>query len=189
YERLEFLGDAYLDAIAGTELYRRMKNVGEGRLTRTRATVVCEHSLAKVGSRIGIGAYFNMGNGEDHCGGRHRESIVADGVEAVIGAIFLDGGYNAASDFVLREFSDIIEDAIKGRLFTDFKTQVQEILQKDGTAPDICYVLDREEGPDHDKTFYVHLTCDGRTLGSGMGKSKKEAEQNAAKATLNGGLI
>ena len=188
-ERLEFLGDAYLDAIAGTELYRRMKNVGEGRLTRTRAAVVCEHSLAKVGGRIGIGAYFNMGNGEDHCGGRHRESIVADGVEAVIGAIFLDGGYDAASDFVLREFSDIIEDAMKGRLFTDFKTQVQEILQKDGTAPDICYVLDREEGPDHDKTFYVHLTCDGRTLGSGSGKSKKEAEQNAARATLNGGLI
>lgn len=187
-ERLEFLGDAYLDAIAGVELYRRMEKVGEGRLTKTRAAVVCEHSLAKVGNRIGIGAYFNMGKGEEHCGGRHRESIVADGMEAVIGAIVLDGGYQAASDFVLREFSDIIQEALEGRLFTDYKTQVQEILQRGGHAPHIQYVLDHEEGPDHDKTFYVHLACDGKLLGKGHGKSKKEAEQNAALAALNGGL-
>ena len=188
-ERLEFLGDAYLDAITATELYQRQKNVGEGKLTRIRATVVCEHSLAQVGKRLSIGSYLNMGKGEEHSGGRNRESIIADAMEAVIGAIFLDGGYDAVKDFVIREFSETIENALAGKLFTDYKTRVQEILQRNGTAPEILYILDAEEGPDHDKTFYVHLTCNGQDLGAGSGKSKKEAEQNAAKASLDGGYI
>ena len=188
-ERLEFLGDAYLDAITATELYERLKKVGEGKLTRIRASVVCEHSLAEIGRRLDIGRFLNMGKGEEHSGGRQRESIVADATEAVIGAIFLDGGYDAAKDFVIREFRDTIDKALAGKLFTDYKTQVQEILQQNGTAPEILYILDAEEGPDHDKTFYVHLTCNGQDLGAGSGKSKKEAEQNAAKATLDGGYI
>ncbi len=188
-ERLEFLGDAYLDAITATELYERLKKVGEGKLTRIRASVVCEHSLAEIGRRLDIGRFLNMGRGEENSGGRQRESIVADATEAVIGAIFLDGGYDAARDFVIREFRDTIDKALAGKLFTDYKTQVQEILQQNGTAPEILYILDAEEGPDHDKTFYVHLTCNGQDLGAGSGKSKKEAEQNAAKATLDGGYI
>jgi len=188
-ERLEFLGDAFLDAIAGTELYKRLSSVNEGRLTKTRALVVCEKSLAEVGTRLKIGEFLNMGNGEERCGGRHRESIVADAMEAVIGAIFLDSDYATTRDFVLREFNAIINDALAGKLFADYKTQIQEILQSAGTAPLIEYKLDREEGPDHDKTFYVHLVCDGKKLGAGIGKSKKEAEQNAAKASLEGGYI
>lgn len=183
-ERLEFLGDAFLDAIAGADLYRRLENVNEGKLTKTRALVVCEKSLAQIGNRLGIGEFLNMGNGEQRSGGRHRESIVADAMEAVIGAIYLDGGFEAVREFVLREFKSVIEDAMAGKLFTDYKTQIQEILQSKGTTPVIRYVLDREEGPDHDKTFFVHLVCDDKVLGSGKGKSKKEAEQNAARATL-----
>lgn len=188
-ERLEFLGDAFLDAITGAELYRRLSDVNEGRLTKTRALVVCEKSLAEIGNKLNIGKFLNMGNGEQRNGGRHRESIVADAMEAVIGAVFIDSDYKTTRDFVLREFAGVIDDAMAGKLFTDYKTQIQEILQSKGTVPVIKYVLDRAEGPDHDKTFYVHLVSDDKILGSGVGKSKKEAEQNAAKATIKGGYI
>ncbi len=188
-ERLEFVGDAFLDAILGEDLYLRMESDGEGPLTKTRAAVVCEQSLARVGRKLDVGRFLNMGHGEVNSGGRERQSIIADATEAVIGAIFMDGGYEAVRTFVKREFADITRDALNGALFSDYKTMVQEILQKEGVNHDIRYVLDREEGPDHDKTFFVHLACDGRALGSGMGKSKKEAEQNAAKDTIDGGLI
>lgn len=184
-ERLEFLGDAFFDAIISVELYKRLERVDEGRLTKTRALIVCEKSLAAVALRLGIGNYLNMGKGEEHSGGRNRESILADAVEAVVGAIYLDGGYEEAYRFVSREFRGTVEDALAGKLFTDYKTQVQEVLQKRGRKTTIIYQMDREEGPDHDKTFYVHLVCDGKRLGSGCGKSKKEAEQDAAKATFS----
>lgn len=184
-ERLEFLGDAFFDAIISVELYKRLERVDEGRLTKTRALIVCEKSLAAVALRLGIGNYLNMGKGEEHSGGRNRESILADAVEAVVGAIYLDGGYEEAYRFVSREFRGTVEDALAGKLFTDYKTQVQEVLQKRGRKTTITYQMDREEGPDHDKTFYVHLVCNGKRLGSGCGKSKKEAEQDAAKATFS----
>ena len=161
-----------------------MIEVNEGKLTKTRALIVCEKSLANVGMILNIGEYLNMGKGEVIAGGRYRESIVADAMEAVIGAIFTDGGYEAAKKFVVITFKKTIESAINGKLFADYKTQVQEALQKKGKTIEISYILDREEGPDHDKTFYVHLTCNDEILGSGSGKSKKEAEQNAAKETL-----
>lgn len=183
-ERLEFLGDAFFDAIISVELYRRLERVDEGKLTKTRALIVCEKSLAAVAARLEIGKYLNMGRGEEQSGGRRRESILADAVEAVVGAIFLDGGYDEAVRFVSREFASTIDDALKGKLFTDYKTQVQELLQERGKKITISYALDREEGPDHDKVFYVHLICNGRKLGAGKGKSKKEAEQNAARETL-----
>lgn len=183
-ERLEFLGDAFFDAIISVELYQRLEKVDEGKLTKTRALIVCEKSLAQVARRLDIGTYLNMGKGEDHSGGRMRESILADAVEAVVGAIYLDGGFAEAFRFVSREFKQTIEDALAGRLFTDYKTQVQEVLQKRGKKVIISYHLDKEEGPDHDKTFYVHLTCNGKVLGRGVGKSKKEAEQNAARETF-----
>ena len=106
-------------------------------------------------------------------------------MEAVVGAIYLDGGFEEAFRFVSREFAKTIEDALAGRIFTDYKTQVQEVLQKRGKKIIISYHLDREEGPDHDKTFYVHLSCNGKVLGRGSGKSKKEAEQNAARETFH----
>lgn len=187
-ERLEFLGDAFFDAIISVELYNRLTQVDEGKLTKTRALIVCEKSLAQIARRLGIGDYLNMGKGEELSGGRHRESILADAVEAVIGAIYIDSGYEEAARFVSREFADTIDNAVAGKLFTDYKTQVQEALQKRGRKTVISYHLDKETGPDHDKTFYVHLVCNGKTLGSGSGKSKKEAEQKAAKATLEGGM-
>lgn len=183
-ERLEFLGDAFFDAIISVELYKLLEKVDDGKLTKTRALIVCEKSLAQVARRLDIGAYLNMGKGEEHSGGRQRESILADAVEAVVGAIYLDGGFEEVFRFVSREFAQTIEDALAGRLFTDYKTQVQEVLQKRGKKVIISYHLDKEEGPDHDKTFYVHLTCNGRVLGCGSGKSKKEAEQNAARETF-----
>ena len=188
-ERLEFLGDAFFDAVISVELYKRLEKVDEGKLTKTRALIVCEKSLASVAAGLNIGAYLNMGKGEDQSGGRHRESILADAMEAIIGAIYLDGGYDAMVAFVSRAFSQTIEDALAGKLTNDYKTQVQEVLQKRGQKTDIRYVIDREEGPDHNKTFYVHLVCNGQTLGKGSGKSKKEAEQNAAKDTLEGRKI
>lgn len=187
-ERLEFLGDAFFDAIISVELYKRLEKVDEGKLTKTRALIVCEKSLAHVAANLNIGQYLNLGKGENNAGGRKRESILADAVEAVIGAIFLDGGYSEAVRFVSREFRKTIEDALAGKLFADYKTQVQERLQKRGQKTVITYKMDREEGPDHDKTFYVHLVCNGKTLGSGCGKSKKEAEQNAARAAIEGGI-
>lgn len=185
-ERLEFLGDAILDAVISDYLYNRLGNVEEGELTKLRAVIVCERSLAVCGSRISIGSYLRLGKGEENSGGRNRGSIIADAVEAVIGAIYLDGGWNAVHEFVIRIFADLIEDALCGKLHMDYKTEVQERLQSHGET-DICYVIEREEGPDHDKTFYANLIFRGNVIGSGCGRSKKEAEQQAAKQALERG--
>ena len=183
-ERLEFLGDAFFDAVISVELYERLKHVTEGKLTKTRALIVCESALAQVARGYELGSYLNLGHGEDTGGGRHKDSILADSMEAVIGAIYLDGGYQAMQNFVKKSFSRMIDQAIDGKLFSDYKSEVQEILQGKGKPVTIAYETDREEGPAHDKTFFVHLSCNGEIRGKGIGKSKKEAEQNAAKQTL-----
>ncbi len=183
-ERLEFLGDAFFDAVISVELYERLKHVTEGKLTKTRALIVCESTLAQVARGYELGSYLNLGHGEDTGGGRHKDSILADSMEAVIGAIYLDGGYQAMQNFVKKSFSRMIDQAIDGKLFSDYKSEVQEILQGKGKPVTIAYETDREEGPAHDKTFFVHLSCNGEIMGKGIGKSKKEAEQNAAKQTL-----
>ena len=183
-ERLEFIGDGFLDAIVGFELFNRMKGVTEGRLTKTRALIVCEKALADVAREIGLGRFMYMGHGEEAGGGRGKDSILADCMEAVIGAIFLDGGYEAASAFVVRFLKETIDKAIDGKIFLDYKSEVQEILQSKGKTVNIVYITDREEGPAHNKTFFVHMECDGKVYGSGSGKSKKEAEQNAAKESV-----
>lgn len=188
-ERLEFLGDAFFDAIVSVELFKRMGPAMEGKLTKTRALIVCEKSLAQVGRSLQIGRFINMGRGEESAGGREKDSIIADAMEAVIGAMFLDGGYEAAQKFVVRVFSDIIDKAVSGKLFSDYKSEVQEMLQKKGKCVNITYIIDREEGPAHNKTFFVHLECNGQILGTGSGKSKKEAEQNAAREALERGDI
>lgn len=183
-ERLEFLGDAFFDAVISVELYERLKHVTEGKLTKTRALIVCESALAQVARGYELGSYLNLGHGEDTGGGRHKDSILADSMEAVIGAIYLDGGYQAMQNFVKKSFSRMIDQAIDGKLFSDYKSEVQEILQGKGKPVTIAYETDREEGPAHDKTFFVHLSCNGEIMGKGIGKNKKEAEQNAAKQTL-----
>ena len=183
-ERLEFIGDGFLDAIVGFELFNRMKGVTEGRLTKTRALIVCEKALADVAREIGLGRFMYMGHGEEAGGGRGKDSILADCMEAVIGGIFLDGGYEAASGFVVRFLKETIDKAIDGKIFLDYKSEVQEILQSKGKTVNIVYITDREEGPAHNKTFFVHMECDGKVYGSGSGKSKKEAEQNAAKESV-----
>ena len=184
-ERLEFLGDAFFDAIVSAELYVKMTKSTEGRLTKTRSQIVCEDSLARAAKKIGMGKYVLMGKGEELSGGRERSSTLADAMEAVIGALYIDGGYEVTRDFVLRTFSDTINAAVEGRLFSDYKSEIQEVLQRRGHSQPIVYEIDREEGPDHDKTFFVHLSYEGKTLGQGSGKSKKEAEQSAAKAALD----
>ncbi len=183
-ERLEFLGDAFLDAIIGEELFRRIPDGLEGRLTKTRALVVCEKSLAYVAAGYDLGSYLYMGHGEETAGGRHKNSILADGMEAVIGAMYLDGGYDQVRSFVLKSFKKILADAECGKLFSDFKSELQELMQKKDKHAVIYYETEKEEGPAHDKTFFVNLSCDGQILGRGRGKSKKEAEQNAARAAV-----
>ena len=185
-ERLEFLGDAILDAVISDYLYKRLENVEEGELTKLRAIIVCERSLASCGKTLSIGEYLNLGKGELSSGGRNRCSIIADAMEAVIGAIYLDRGWTTVQDFVMRTFSNLIEDALSGKLYMDYKTVIQEKLQSHGDA-DISYVVEKEEGPDHDKTFYSNLIFNGQIIGSGSGRSKKEAEQQAAKQALERG--
>ena len=147
---------------------------------------MCENSLAETAKRLELGRFLNLGKGEERSGGRRRASILADAMEAIIGAMYIDGGFFAVQEFIRREFGKTIDDAVEGRLFYDYKTRIQEVLQKHGSA-DINYVLDKTSGPDHDKTFYVSLIADGKLLGKGKGKSKKEAEQHAARDAVTGG--
>ena len=186
-ERMEFLGDAMLDAIAGEELYREFPGREEGFLSRTRAALVCEKFLFEVAGRIGIGEHLRIGAGEEKMGGRNRPSILADAVEALIGAVFLDGGYEAARGVVLRLLEDGFRDVREGRmLVTDYKSALQEVLQAEGmSAGEIHYVDAGEKGPDHDKVFTVKLIINGREEAEGEGKSKKQAQQNAAEAALS----
>ena len=187
-ERLEFLGDAFFDAIIGEALYRMFPDAEEGRLSKMRASIVCEGSLAQAAKRISLADFMLLGYGEEKNGGRQRESILADATEAVVGAIYLDGGYECAKDFVLRTFEKELQDAREGKFINkDYKSALQEELQAAGIH-EIKYILEKEEGPDHDKTFTVRLEVKGQTAGHGTGKSKKNAEQAAAKNALERGI-
>lgn len=185
-ERLEFMGDALLDFIFSVRLYRDHPDSAEGEMSRLRALVVCEASLARVAESIGLGAYLLMGRGEDLNGGRSRPSILADALEAVFGGIFLDGGMQAADKIVRRLMEDQYRNALTGDTDADYKTRLQEELQQGGTVR-IAYKVVESAGPDHDKTFRVEVSCDGCSLGTGTGRSKKEAEQDAAKNALHNG--
>ena len=183
-ERLEFLGDAFFDAIIGEELFKIFPNKEEGFLSRTRAALVCEKSLAKEARELGLGEYMRLGNGEEKSGGRTRESILADAMEAVIGAVYIDGGFEEVKRVVLNLFEEAINEAKHGKyVINDYKTALQEKLQSKGIT-DIKYTLVKEMGPDHDKTFIVQLEVDGEPKTKGRGKSKKQAEQQAAEEMM-----
>ena len=185
-ERLEFIGDGILDAVIALYLYKHKRHLPEGDLTKLRSLIVCERALAEAGRGIHLGEHLYLGTGESRSGGASKDSIIADAMEAVFGAILIDGGYTACEETILKVLSDTIEAALKGKLFSDYKSEFQEIVQEKGVQKEILYVTDGSEGPDHDKRFFVHVELDGRIMGKGSGKSKKEAGQNAAKAAIEG---
>lgn len=184
-ERLEFLGDAILDLIISEYLFKKFPDMPEGDLSKIRASIVCEGSLAKMARKIHLGNYILLGKGEELTGGRERSSILADAFEAVTGSLFLDGGFDRARGFIHQTLVMEVEqtESIE-TLYTDYKTLLQECIQKVSMSP-IHYEVVGEEGPDHDKHFYVEVFHEDRSLGKGVGKSKKEAEQDAAKKALN----
>jgi len=182
-ERLEFLGDAVLELAISEELYIHYPHLPEGELTKFRATLVCEGSLAKKAQEIDLGKYLYIGKGEEISGGRNRDSTLADTFEAVLGAVFLDLGVDAAKKMVLTLFKEDIENGPKNFTGGDYKTALQEEVQKtdkDGVSYDIV----SESGPAHDKTFVAIALASGKEIGRGQGKSKKEAEQDAAAGAL-----
>ncbi|MBP3309537.1 MAG: ribonuclease III [Ruminococcus sp.] len=180
-ERLEFLGDSVLSIVVSDFLYKNL-NVAEGELTKMRASLVCEKSLHVFAQQIHLGDFLMLGKGEENTGGRERPSILADAFEAVIAAIYLDGGIEPASKHILRFMPEDIEHA-KKPVFNDFKTVLQEIVQQNPEEK-VEYVLIGEEGPDHNKRFVVEVCLNSQVIGRGKGKSKKEAEQLAAKEAL-----
>ena len=186
-ERLEFIGDAFVDAVVGTELFGMMRDAHEGELSRCRADVVCEDTLADVASGMGLGDYLYLGRGEEANGGRHKPSILADAFEALMGAIIMDGGYEACRGVILRLLGDRIALASEGKLNKDYKTKLQEILQNKDRNVKIAYEITDQSGPDHSKLFTTQVTMNGRVLGRGSGRSKARAEQAAAEDALTKG--
>lgn len=187
-ERLEFLGDAVLNFIISDAIYRKYPDLPEGEMTKARANIVCEPSLMKCADDIGIGTFLLLGKGEEITGGRTRPSILSDAFESLIGAIYLDSGIDSARRFIERAMLHLIEDAVRGIISMDYKTQLQEKVQRDGEHR-IIYSIIKENGPDHDKVFLSQVSVDNKAMGIGEGKSKKEAEQNAAKAALESGCL
>ena len=196
-ERLEFLGDSILGMVVADHLYRNHPDLPEGELTRTRAALVCEESLVEVAAELDLGEYLRLGKGEEAGGGRHRPSIQADAVEAVLAAVYLDGGIGSARKIITRY---ILCREVEGlNSSRDYKTALQELVQRE-SGQVLKYRLTGEEGPDHDKRFFVEVDlngtpvgagkghskkeADGTPVGAGKGHSKKEAEQMAAKAAI-----
>ena len=183
-ERLEFLGDSVLSIVISDYLFKKETKLPESELTKIRANIVCEESLSEVSKNIHLGKYMLLGKGEEATGGRERISILADALEAVIAAIYLDGGIKCAREFILTNMEKIINDSIKGKIFRDYKTCLQEVLQSNGEN-NIWYKLIEEKGPDHNKRFVMEVGINDTVLGVGEGKSKKDAEQVAAKCALD----
>ena len=180
-ERLEFLGDSILGMLVADHLYRNYPDRPEGELTRMRADMVCERALAQIAQRISLGEHLLLGKGEEQSGGRSRDSILADAVESVIAACYLDGGMDAAKQFVQSFVLDRMSVAPVNN--KDHKTALQERVQQKRNQV-LAYTLVGERGPDHDKHFEVELTLNGQVIGRGVGSSKKRAEQDAARVAL-----
>ncbi len=182
-ERLEFLGVSVLSLVVSNYLFENYKKMPEGGLTKARATIVCERSLFACAQNIDLGKFLILGKGEALTGGRTRPSILADAFEALIAAIYIDGGIHVVREWLLGQLHDTILLAAQGKTFTDFKTALQEKLQENGNM-DISYEVVDEFGPDHQKTFAVDVFANGKKLGTGEGNSKKNAEQAAAHNAL-----
>ena len=180
-ERLEFLGDSILGMVVADYLYRSFPDRPEGELTRMRADMVCEKSLALVAGQIGLGQHLLLGKGEEQGGGRCRDSILADAVESVIAACYLDGGMEAAREFIQKFI--LVNVPVNRLNNSDYKTALQELVQQKKNQV-LAYTLIGESGPDHDKQFRVELTLNGRVVGQGTGSSKKRAEQDAARVAM-----
>lgn len=178
-ERLEFLGDAVLDLVISEYIFRHYPDYPEGELAKTRAVVVSAPTLARIAKKIGLGQYLLLGRGEEMTGGRERDSILADAFEALVGAIYLDQGLQIVSQFILDYLVEEISTVERGEHLRDYKTLLQEEIQKrSNTRP--LYRVVHEEGPDHDKRFTVQVEYKNRIIGTGIGQSKKEAQQRAA---------
>ena len=180
-ERLEFLGDSILGMVVAEHLYRNFPDRPEGELTRMRADMVCETSLAKIATQVNLGSHLLLGHGEEQGGGRNRASILADAMESVIAASFLDGGMAAAEEIINRF---VLSNVPSGRLQNqDYKTALQELVQQKKNQQ-LTYTLVDEQGPDHNKQFFVEVSLNGNVVGQGVGSSKKRAEQDAARAAM-----
>ncbi len=183
-ERLEFLGDAIVSLIVSQYLYKKYPYYPEGELTKIRAKVVCESSLAYIAEKINLGQYLLLGKGEEATGGRTRESILGDASESLVGAVYMDSDFDTTKRFLLDKFeNDLVHAVAKGSLFIDYKTDLQENLQRRKRSR-IEYSVSKEEGPDHNKVFHIDVLIDNEVVGQGSGRNKKEAEQMAAKEAL-----
>jgi ribonuclease-3 len=183
-ERLEFLGDSVLSLSVSTYIFNKFADFPEGELAKMRAVIVSAPILAEVAKRIELGQFLFLGKGEEMTGGRERDSILADTMEAIFGALYLDQGFTAAADFILELLKVDIINVAEGNHIQDYKTMLQEVIQENGNNRPEYEVVD-EEGPDHNKTFIVAVKLNEDNLGSGQGSSKKEAEQEAAKVALD----
>ena len=182
-ERFEFLGDSILQLCITEYLFLNYKNKSEGELTKIRSLIVCENSLYEIGKKLNLGYFIRISKGEELTGGRERVSIIADAVEALLAAIYLDKGLEFVKDYILGHFKDIINKAINNDIVLDYKTKLQEEMQKSGEVT-IVYELLKYEGPPHRRKFYTSVIVEDKELGQGEGYSKKESEQNAAKEAL-----
>ena len=184
YERLEFLGDAVIELVVSTELYRRLPNMAEGELTKSRASLVCGESLAKVARRLRLGEFLQVGRGEEATGGRHRDSILASAFEAVAAAVYLDRGYSQAREFLLGAMAEELEQFFREGLPPDNpKSHLQEFVQGMGrTTP--RYRLVSSQGPDHSPVFTVEVLVEDEVVGTGQGGRKADAERTAAQDAL-----
>jgi ribonuclease-3 len=184
-ERLEFLGDSVLSLVVSTYLFKKYRKFNEGRMTKLRAQLVCESSLYKCAVELGFGEMLNLGHGEECTGGRTRPSILADAFEAVLGAYYLDQGFEAAQEYLLRFMQQEIDSVCEGQfLWGDYKSRFQELVQGKTDPSNIRYETIGFKGPEHDRVFQAGVFLDDRQLGTGEGRTKKEAEQQAAKEAI-----
>lgn len=179
-ERLEFLGDSILGMVTANYLYKKFPDMPEGQMTKMRSELVCEHSLHRVAQKLGLGEYLRLGKGEEMGGGRTRPSIMADAVEAILAAVYLDGGFEESAKIIKKYILTGVEGGVKNH---DYKTTLQEFVQKKNNQV-LQYEMVDAIGPDHAKTFTFRVLLNGNPIGEGVGRTKKEAEQNAAKKAL-----
>lgn len=183
YERLEFLGDAVIELIISDDLFNHYQDFSEGTLTQRRADIVCSKSLARVAQRLGLGSYILLGKGEEESGGRQKPSILENVMEALMGAVYVDGGFHEAQRVARSLFADAVGGAMDKQNDHDYKSQFQELVQRT-IRQEISYQVIAQEGPPHNTVFHVRLSVGGKALCEGSGNSKKQAEQNAAKSAI-----